>query len=89
MNEAFISILPEYAFFIDIFSLVLAIELLKYIKINYHIIELIDNKQPLYRSIYSLKLVKLETLKTYIKTNLVHSFVKSFKFLRRALIFFV
>lgn len=32
--------------------------------------DLIDNKQSLYRPIYALSLIKLETLKAYIKTHL-------------------
>ena len=43
--------------------------------INKHAIELQDGKQPPYGSIYSLKLVKLETLKTYIETNLKTGFI--------------
>lgn len=34
-------------------------------------------KQPLYGPIYSLKLVELETLKTYIKTNLARGWHKN------------
>ena len=36
---------------------------------------LVINNQLLYILIYSLNLVKLETLKIYIKTNLVNSFI--------------
>lgn len=49
------------------------------IKIHDYIINLINNYQPLYRLIYSLKVVKLETLKTYIKTHIINGFIKSFK----------
>ena len=51
----------------------------KYIEINIHVIDLEKGKQPLYESIYSLKMVELETLKTYIKTNLANSFICSSK----------
>ena len=37
---------------------------------NEHAIELVEGKQPPYGPIYSLGPVKLETLKTYIKTRL-------------------
>lgn len=41
-------------------------KLLKNTGINKHAIILEDDKQPLYWSIYALKLVKLKTLKTNI-----------------------
>lgn len=56
--------------------------------INKHVIELINNQQPLYRPIYALNLVKLEKLKTYIKTHLKTGFIQPSKFLVRASIFF-
>ena len=37
---------------------------------------------------YNLELVELETLKTYIKTNLVSDFIKLFKSFTVALILF-
>lgn len=63
-------------------------ELLEHIKINNFIIDLINGKQPLYQLINGLELVKLETLKTYIKINLVNSFIMSFEFLSDPLILF-
>lgn len=54
----------------DNFFLDLTMELPKNTGINKHIIKLIEDKQPLYRPIYSLDLVELETLKSYIKTQL-------------------
>lgn len=50
----------------------LAAILLKHTKINNYTINLIKNKQLFYKLIYSLEIVKLKTLKTYIKTNLAH-----------------
>lgn len=64
-------------------------ELPEYIRINDYIIELINSKQPLYRPIYSLNLVKFETLKTYIKINLVISFIRPSKFPIDILILFI
>ena len=61
---------------------------LEYIGINDHAIELINEQQLPYGPIYSLEPVELETLKTYIKTNLANSFIKYFKFLVGASIFF-
>ena len=46
---------------------------------NKHTIELEEGKQPLFEPIYSLGPVELETLKTYIKTNLANSFIRSSK----------
>lgn len=47
----------------------------KYTTINDHLIKLIDSQQLLYRLIYNLGLVELETLKTYNKTNLANKFI--------------
>ena len=44
-------------------------------ELNEHAIDLEDSKQPPYRPIYSLGLVKLETLKTYIETHLKTGFI--------------
>ena len=57
--------------------------------INEHAIKLVEDKQLSYRSIYSLSLIELKILKTYIKTNLVNGFIWHLKFLAEALIFFV
>ncbi len=45
------------------------------ININKYAIELIEEKQPFYRPIYTLNLVKLDTLKAFIKTYLKISFI--------------
>lgn len=87
-NEVFISIFIEYFDFADVFSLELASALFEYTKIKNHAIKLIEKQQPLNRSIYNLRLVKLETLKTYIEINLANGFIKHSKSLARALIFF-
>ena len=55
------------------------VELLKYTNMNNHFIDLIDNNQLLYGPIYSLGPVELETLKTYIKTNLANGFIRPSK----------
>lgn len=51
------------------------VELWEYIEINNHTIELKKDKQLFFKFIYSLKLVQLEILKTYIKTNLINGFI--------------
>lgn len=45
-------------------------ELSENININKYAMKLIEDKQPSYKSIYSLGLLKLEILKAYIKTYL-------------------
>ena len=87
-NEALTLISTEYSDFVDIFSLELASKLLEHTKINDHIIKLVDDWQSSYGPIYSFKPIKLEILKTYIKTNLVNNFIRPSKSLVRALIFF-
>ena len=72
-----ITVLVEYADFANFFSKKLAKVLPERTGINKHTIELEDSKQPSYKLIYSLGLVELETLKTYIKINLANSFIQS------------
>ena len=43
--------------------------------INKHAIKLKKNKQSLFEPIYSLTPIELETLKTYIETNLANGFI--------------
>lgn len=54
-------------------------KLLKYININNHLINLINDKKPPYSPIYSLKLIKLKILKIYIRINLANDFIEPFK----------
>lgn len=51
-------------------------------------IELLHGKQLFYGQIYSLKSVKLAILKTYIKINLVNSFIRLLKSPISTLIFY-
>ena len=88
VNEAPTLISIEYSDFADIFSPELASELLKYTEINNHAIKLVDDWQLPYGPIYSLEPVKLETLKTYIETNLKNGFIKPSKSPAKAPIFF-
>lgn len=62
--------------------------LYKHFDINKNLINLEPSKQPPYRPIYSLKLVELKNFKSYIKTNLINSFIKSLKFNLGISIFF-
>ena len=81
-------VLLIYADYADIFSFNLAIKLPKNTGINKHAIELQDDKQPPYWLIYSLGPIKLETLKTYIETNLITGFIQLPKSLASAPILF-
>ena len=88
-DEVSTSILSEYADFANIFFKDLVVELSKYIKINNYTIDLIKRHQPLYKSIYNLKSLELETLKAYIKINLANSFIKYFESPASAPILFI
>ncbi len=79
VGEAPTEVLSEYADFADVFSPKLAAKLSEHTGINVHVIELVDDWQPLYGPIYSLRLVELETLKAYIKNNLASGFIRPFK----------
>ena len=57
-------------------------------KINNYAIKIVDDQQLPYSPIYSLGPMELEMLKTYIKNNLANSFIRFFKSLAGALIFF-
>ncbi len=87
-DEAFTKVPSKYADFADVFSTKLAAKLLKYTGINNHTIEFVDDQQLPYGSIYSLRLVELETLKAYIQNNLANGFIKPFRSPAGAPIFF-
>lgn len=84
-----IIILEVYSNFTNIFSKTSIIELLKHSDINEYVINLDTNKKPLYRSIYSVSLIKLKILKISIKTNIANSFICSFKSSTNIFILFV
>ena len=65
----------KYSDYSNIFLTENAIKLLENIEINKHAINLEEGKQPLFRSIYSLRPIKLKILKIYIKTNLANGFI--------------
>ena len=75
-KRASTKVLTEYSDFVDVFSPDLAMELLEHTKINTHAIDPEEGKQSPYRPIYSQGPVELETLKTYIETNLSNSFIR-------------
>ena len=69
----------EYSDYSDVFLAENVAELPENTGINEHAIELEEGKQSLFGPIYSLGPVELETLKTYIKTNLANNFIRSSK----------
>ena len=70
----------EYSNYSNVFLAENATELPKNTGMNEHAIKLEKDKQPLFGPIYSLNPVKLEMLKTYIKTNLANGFIRPSKF---------
>ena len=87
-NKALTLVSNKYANFVDVFIPNLVAELPAYIEINNYAIEFVNDQQLLYGLIYSLGLMELETLKTYIKNNLANSFIRPSKSPTGASIFF-
>lgn len=84
-----IAVPSKYINFANIFSPDLAIKSSEYTRVNNHFINLVKDQQLLYKPIYSLGLIELETLKMYIETNLSNGFIKPFKFPTITTIFFI
>ena len=78
----------EYSDYNNVFSAENATELPENTGMNEHTIKLEEGKQLSFGPIYSLRPVELETLKTYIETNLASSFIRPFKSPVEAPIFF-
>ena len=72
-----VTIPAEYVNFADMFSEESAYLFLEQTGVNEHALKLEDGKQPPYGPIYSLGVVELKTLKTYIETNLANGFIKA------------
>ena len=66
----------EYSDFFDVFSSDSTTKLPEHTKINNYPINLLDDIQPPNGPIYSLRLVELEILKTYIKAKLASGFIR-------------
>ena len=84
-----ITVPVKYSNFADIFSEKSANVLPERSGANEHAIELEEGKQPPYGPIYSLGPVELETLKTYMETNLANGFIRVLKSPAGAPILFV
>ena len=87
-DEAPTKVPVEYSDYSNVFSAQNVAELPENTGMNEHAIELEESKQLPFGPIYSLEPVELETLKTYIKTNLANGFIRPSKSLARAPIFF-
>ena len=69
----------KYSDFADVFLKEKALVLPECTELNEDTINLENGKQPLYEPIYSLSLVELEILKTYIETHLKTGFIRPSK----------
>ena len=78
-NKAPTEVPAKYSDYSNVFSAENAAEVPENTGMNGHAIKLEEGKQPLFGPIYSLGPIKLETLKTYIKTNLANSFIQPSK----------
>ena len=87
-NKALTEILAEYSNYSNVFSTEYVVELPKNTGMNEPIIELEKGKQPFFGYIYSLRPIKLETLKIYIKINLANGFIWPSKSSTKAFILF-
>ena len=74
-DKASIEILVEYSNYNNTFLAKNTTEFWKHTRINDHTIKLEEDKQSSFSLIYSLRPVKLETLKIYIKINLANNFI--------------
>ena len=74
-NKASTKVPAEYSNYSNVFSAEYAAELPENTGMNEYVIKLEEDKQPPFGPIYSLGPVELETLKTYIKTNLANGFI--------------
>ena len=78
-DKASTEVPAEYSNYSNVFSAKNAAEFPENTRTNEHAIKREDDKQPPFGLIYSLGSVELETLKTYIKTNLANNFIQPSK----------
>ena len=71
--------LAKYLYFANVFLKKSIKVLSEQIRVNKHAIKLKKGKQLFCGPIYSLKLVEFQIFKTYIKINLVNSFIRALK----------
>lgn len=58
-------------------------------RMNNHAIKLIENQQLSYKLVFSIDFIELETIKTFITTNLTNSFIKFSKFAIKISLLFI
>ena len=88
-DKAPIEVLAEYSDYSDIFLTENTAELPENTGMNEHTIKLEEGKLLLFEPIYSLGHIELETLKTYIKTNIINGFIWSSNLLRVHLFYLI
>ena len=88
IDKAPIEILAKYSNYNNVFLAENIVEFTENTRINEHAIKLKEDKQLLFSLFYNLRLVKLKTLKIYIKTNLANNFIRLSKSSAGASIFF-
>ncbi len=79
VDKASIKVFCKYTDFADVFLPKLAVKLPEHTRIKNYAIELVDDQQPLYSSIYSSGPMELETLKAYIENSLANNFIRPSK----------
>ena len=87
-DKALTEVLVEHFDYSDVFSAEYIAELPKNIRLNEYAIKLEEDKQLFFGPMYNLEPIKLEILKTYIKTNLANNFIWPFKSPAKAFILF-
>ena len=87
-DEAPTEVPAEYSDYSNVFLAKNAAEFPENIEMNEHAIKLEESKQPPFGPLYSLGLVELETLKTYIETNQANGFIRPSKSPAKAPILF-
>ena len=75
LDKASTEVLVYYSNYSNVFLAKNATELLENTGINEYATKLKKSKQPSFRPFYSLGLIELKILKTYIKTNLANGFI--------------
>ena len=78
-DKALTEVPAEYSDYSNVFSAENAAKFPENTRMNEHATKLEEDKQPSFGPIYGLGPVELETLKTYIETNLANGFIQPSK----------
>lgn len=87
-EKASVKVCKEYVEWSVVFLLNLVMKLPENTEINKHAIKLVKGKQSLYTLIYTISLIELKMLKTYIETHFKMELIRASKSSLRALILF-